>query len=53
MIQLMLLTLEMERGASLGFELGTYLCFLLILFNFGNCNKTISFYIALIDFFSA
>jgi len=29
MIQVMLLTLEMERGASLGFELGTYLCFLL------------------------
>jgi len=36
----MLLTLETERGASLGFELGTYLCFLLSLLDFGNCNKT-------------
>jgi len=51
MIQVMLLTLETERGDSLGFELGTYLCFLLFLFDFGNCNMTISFYVALIEFF--
>jgi len=44
MIQVMLLTLETERGVSLGFELGTYLCFLLSFFDFGNCNKTISFF---------
>jgi len=30
MIQVMLLKLETERGASLGFELGIYLYFLLI-----------------------
>jgi len=28
MIQVMLLTLKTERRASLGFELGIYLCFL-------------------------
>jgi len=40
----MMLTLETERRASLGFELGTYLCFLFSLFDLRNYNKTIFLY---------
>ena len=35
-LQVMLLTLETEIGASLGYELGTYLCLLLFSLDFGN-----------------
>ena len=42
-LQVMLLTLETERGASFGFELGIYLCYYYFIGFLENCNIFINF----------